>query len=305
MQLTQVEDANEASFSLDAICEMAATMDETYEKMKKIPKHLCGQYYLRERAKYDASRVAMRYEGWKMQEWDETFDCLKDKQTLVVAEFLTKRPLRFSRKPTVREVGAVQLDLVTNRLSCGFAYCEDFKEMCARFCKFDSWEGDILKLDYNLYGKYFLHNFHKMTEEERQEFFELDIMVELINEDMAKVMPETEKEKKVKEVKPEVKIVVKGLRQFAVKHEIADSIVAKISELIAMESKPKNIMRPIRAAMDAGVLYRPSWDAFVEEYGPSKVSSKSSFNDYTNPDMEPYTGKSYNTLVDVFRDFLA
>ena len=106
-------------------------------------------------------------------------------------------------------------------------------------------------------------------------------------------------------MKPEVKIVVKGLRQFAVKHEIADSVVAKISELIAMESKPKNIMRPIRAAMDAGVLYRPSWDAFVEEYGPNKVSSKSSLNDYTNPDTEPYTGKSYNTLVDVFRDFLA
>ena len=96
-----------------------------------------------------------------------------------------------------------------------------------------------------------------------------------------------------------------GLKAFAVKQEIADSVVDKITELIAMESKPKNIMRPIRAAMDAGVLYRPSWDAFVEEYGSNKVSSKTSLNDYTKPEVEPYSGESYNTLVDVFKKFLA
>ena len=194
MNKTVIEDAEEASFSLDAICEMAVVLNETYEKMKKIPKHLYGQYYLREKEKYDARSVTMKYYGWKMQEWDETFDCLKDKQTLVVAEFLTKRPLRFSRKPTVREVGAVQLELVKDRLPCVFAYCEDFKEMCAKFRKLNSWEGDIMRLDYNCFGKYLLHNFHKMTDEDRQAFFDLDIMLGLINKDMAKVMPKKEKE---------------------------------------------------------------------------------------------------------------
>ena len=189
MQTTTFEDAEEASITLDAICEMAATMNETYEKMKRIPKHLYGQYYLQERAKYDASRVTMKYERWKTQEWDETFESLKDLQTLVVAEFLTKRPLRFSRRPTLREIAEVQLDLVQNRLSNVFAYCEDFKEMCACFRRFNWWEGDILKLDYESLGKYLLQNFHRMTDEERQAFFDLDVMVELINEDIRKVMP--------------------------------------------------------------------------------------------------------------------
>jgi len=301
MTLTNLEDANEASISLEAISEMAETMNEIYEQMKRIPKHLYGQYYLREKAKYDASRVMMKYNGWKMQEWDETFECLKDLQTLVVAGFLTKRPLRFSRRPTLREIAEVQLDLVKNRLTYGFAYCEDFKEMCACFRRFNWWEGDILKLDYNRYGKYLLSNYHRMTEEERQAFFELDIMLELINKDIELVMPQ---KKKMKKEKPVAKMIT-GLRQFAVKQEIADSVVDKITELISMESKPKSIMRPIRAAMDAGVLYRPSWDAFVEEFGPNKVSSKSSLNDYTNPDTAPYVGKSYNTLVDVFKEFLA
>ena len=114
---TNFKDVNEASFTLDAIREMAETMNEIYEQMKRIPKHLYGQYYLQERAKYDASRVTMKYERWKTQEWDETFESLKDLQTLVVAEFLTKRPLRFSRRPTLREIAEVQLDLVQNRLS--------------------------------------------------------------------------------------------------------------------------------------------------------------------------------------------
>ena len=73
MQTTTFEDAEEASITLDAICEMAATMNETYEKMKRIPKHLYGQYYLHEKEKYDARPATLRYNGWKMQEWDESF----------------------------------------------------------------------------------------------------------------------------------------------------------------------------------------------------------------------------------------
>ena len=51
-----------------------------------------------------------------------------------------------------------------------------------------------MKLDYDSYGKYLLQNCYKMTKEERQAFFDLDIMVELINEDIKKLMPMEEKE---------------------------------------------------------------------------------------------------------------
>ena len=174
MNSTIIDDAEEASITLDAICEMAATMNETYEKMKRIPKHLYGQYYLHEKEKYDARPATRRYNGWKMQEWDESFNCLKDMQTLVVAVFLTRRSLRFSRTPTMWEVAEVQLDLVKKHMPCGFVYCRDFKEMCARFRRYNWWEGDILKLDYESLGKYLLQNFHRMTDEERQAFFDLD-----------------------------------------------------------------------------------------------------------------------------------
>ena len=197
MNTTIIDDAEEASLSVAAICEMVAMMDEAYGKMMCIPKHLYGEYYLHEKAKHDARAVMMRYYVWKAQEWDGTLDGLKDRLVYVVAAFLTARPLRFSRKPPIRETDAVQLELVRNSLPCDFAYCEDFKEMCARFRKFNWWEGHIMKLDYDRYGKYFLQNYHKMTKEERQAFFDLDIMVELINEDISRVLSDEEKKEKI------------------------------------------------------------------------------------------------------------
>ena len=97
---------------------------------------------------------------------------------------------------------------------------------------------------------------------------------------------------------------IRGLKAFVVKPEIADVVVDKITSYVNVENRPKPIVRPIRAAMDSGVMHRPSWDAFVEEYGSNKISSKTSFNDYTNPEKEHYNGASYKALVDEFKKIL-
>lgn len=97
---------------------------------------------------------------------------------------------------------------------------------------------------------------------------------------------------------------IRGLKAFVVKPEIADAVVGKITSYVNTENRPKPIVMSIRAAMDSGVMHRPSWDAFVEEYGPEKISSKTSYNDYTNPENTPYKSASYNTLVDEFKKFL-
>ena len=65
MNTTIIDDAEEASLSVAAICEMVAMMDEAYGKMMCIPKHLYGEYYLHEKAKHDARAVMMRYYVWK------------------------------------------------------------------------------------------------------------------------------------------------------------------------------------------------------------------------------------------------
>ena len=91
-----------------------------------------------------------------------------------------------------------------------------------------------------------------------------------------------------------------GFRQYVIKPEKADLIVNRIAELVHAKSKPKAIMMPIRAAIDAGALTRPNWESFVEEFGVDKLRSKTSFSDYTNPDKTPYTTEDYQRLKDDF-----
>jgi hypothetical protein len=90
------------------------------------------------------------------------------------------------------EINEVQMDLVLEHKPWGVELPDDFKMQCARFRWLNSWHGHILKLDYEVLGKYLFQNYHKMTEEERQAFFDLDVMVELINKDIEKVMPKPE-----------------------------------------------------------------------------------------------------------------
>ena len=59
-----------------------------------------------------------------------------------------------------------------------------FRIQCAKFRRFATWEGDILKLDYEALGKDLFRYYYKMTDEERQAFFDLDLMVALINRDI-------------------------------------------------------------------------------------------------------------------------
>ena len=99
-------------------------------------------------------------------------------------------------------------------------------------------------------------------------------------------------------------ISCKTIRDFVVRPELADDVFNKIRDHIQSETKPKEIVKPFRAAMDAGVLERPSWDAFVADFGKRKIKSDSSFNSYTNPETKPYSGPAYDVLVGDFKKLL-
>jgi len=56
--------------------------------------------------------------------------------------------------------------------------------------------------------------------------------------------------------------------------------------------------------MDAGVIRRPTWEEFVQDFGAYRLKSKSSFSDYTNPDKEPYTGADFLAMKEKFRKLM-
>ena len=269
--------------------------DRFFERMKK----RCRKY------------STTGFDLWKAQQSKITIKGLVTYQVDLTADMLSCGILKYAGRPNGEEVQNVDKDKLALKLTDKSRLTDDFILECAKLRRYSHWEGNRFMIDYQQLRKYLFRVFGRLTCEQHIMMYKYDIQMKQIHEDIKRLEKEemcaeeeTEEEMKEKEEKPIAKALT-GLRAFVVKQEIAELVVAKIIELVNMESKPKNIMRPIRAAMDAGVLYRPSWEAFIEEFGRNKVRSKSSLNDYTNPEMEPYTGKSYKTLVDVFKQFLA
>ena len=176
----------------DSYAEVAKLLGEIHRKMTR---QMYGQFYQYMKSQYNAEPAIMAYDEWMMKEGDYSFKTLKGKQTWTVAPFLIreKRPFRFKRVPYESEMNEVQLDLVLEHKPWGVELPDDFKMQCARFRWYCSWEGHILKLDYEALGKYLFQNYYKMTDEERQAFFDLDVTIELVNKDIAKVQPIEEK----------------------------------------------------------------------------------------------------------------
>ena len=79
------------------------------------------------------------------------------------------------------------------------------------------------------------------------------------------------------------------------KPECAEKVINRLHELISSKKNPKARTKPIRAAMDAGAISRPSWTVFCEEFGIDPKSTwKSAFNNYTNPAADTGTQHPYH-----------
>ena len=79
-----------------------------------------------------------------------------------------------------------------------------------------------------------------------------------------------------------------------------DEVVHLLAQLMEGKTKPKDVLMPVRAAMDAGVIRRPTWEEFRGEFGKEKLKSKSSYSDYTKLENQPYSGNDFETMKAAF-----
>ena len=81
----------------------------------------------------------------------------------------------------------------------------------------------------------------------------------------------------------------------------SEVIINHLHKLMEGKTKPKDVMMPIRAAMDVGAIRRPTDEEFYNEFGADRVKGKSSFNQYTNPDQTPYIGADFEAMKTEFK----
>lgn len=88
--------------------------------------------------------------------------------------------------------------------------------------------------------------------------------------------------------------------QKVIKPEFAEAVVNRLHELVDRQSKPKDVVMPIRAAIEAGAINRPTWTEFCGEFGEERVNCKSSYSKYTN-DNYIYNGEGFKKMIEDFR----
>jgi len=168
----------------NGMVEMTKMLKKVHLKIEEAPLTLFGNFFRYWKSLCDIKSVQAEHERWKRDVGCLTYELLKDRQTFIVAQFLIKKILRFTQEPSQREIDQEDLDKVKIHLPYSYALPEDFPICCARFRRFIAWDGDILKINYDLYGNYLFQYYYDLSDEERQSIFEFDMMLQLIHQEM-------------------------------------------------------------------------------------------------------------------------
>ena len=86
----------------------------------------------------------------------------------------------------------------------------------------------------------------------------------------------------------------------------ADTIIRLLHEYIDGKTKPKDIMRPIRAALEVGAIRKVTLKEFESEFGDIMNDSSTMFDNYQNLTLVYFKDeKMFNDMRDVFAKYSA
>ena len=177
-----------------AIKEELETMNQLLDTIKELIMKLdpaaYGNYFRNCMDECEEMTVTTAYRIWVQNNHPLTIDKLKTKLTETIAKALIAGIMRHDTPPTRKELREVDLDQVVQELPADYELPDDFNKRWAQFCRYTHWDGDILRFDYNKYGRYGSCHHDEFTEKERYAVYELDKTQQLIRQDMERLEPE-------------------------------------------------------------------------------------------------------------------
>ncbi len=81
-------------------------------------------------------------------------------------------------------------------------------------------------------------------------------------------------------------------------------VIALLHKNMDGKTKSKDLLRPVRAAMDAGAIRRPTMGEMCAEFGTVMKSKKTSISKYTDPQNTPFDDEQYIAMKKVFADII-
>ena len=165
-------------------------LDTVRELIFNLDPAVYGNYFRNCMDKCEEMTVTTAYRIWAQNNQPLTIEKLKAKLTEAIAKALKAGIMSHDDPPARRELQQVDLEQVIQELPADYELPDDFKKRWAQFCRYTHWDGDILRFDYNKYGRYGCCHRDEFTEEERYAVYELDKTQQLIRQDMEKLLPE-------------------------------------------------------------------------------------------------------------------
>ena len=246
-----------------AIKEELETMNQQLDTIKelilKLDPAAYGNYFRNCMKECEEITVSTAYRIWTQNNQPLTIDKLKNKLTETIAKALIAGIMRHDTQPNRKELQQVDLEQVIQELPADYELPDDFKKRWAQFCRYTHWDGDILRFDYNKYGRYGCCHRDEFTEEERYAVYELDKTQQLIRQDMEKLLPEqTQKvgktsakaaasdhqEEKFHFIHPEIEEEEAWRIHKAIKRLVAHHGIQEICEYLRQLSAEKQILLP-------------------------------------------------------------
>ena len=165
-------------------------LDTVRELIFNLDPAVYGNYFRNCMDKCEEMTVTTAYRIWAQNNQPLTIEKLKAKLTEAIAKALIAGIMSHDDPPVRRELQQVDVEQVIQELPADYELPDDFKKRWAQFCRYTHWDGDILRFDYNKYGRYGCCHRDEFTEEERYAIYELDKTQQLIRQDMEKLLPE-------------------------------------------------------------------------------------------------------------------
>ena len=185
--------------ALSSKLEVMANMLKALElKVKKVNPEYAEKMITRMMSLCQKNIKITDYDIWKAEHPNPTAEMLLNQEIKLTTNMLLAGALKYDEKPTEKEMKEVRVDKVLEGLEHGKELPPDFAEECAKLRRYSYWIGKyIFMIDYRkIYRYLFMHCFDKLTKQQRLALFEYDVQMKQIHEDLAKMMPEIDKELK-------------------------------------------------------------------------------------------------------------
>lgn len=239
---------------------------------------LFEHFFYSQELHYSSTGVARRFEAWLFDNSCPDIDKLREFQALVVAETLKIGVMDYAKVPSQKEIDQVDVSFLKSMLPYDFEMTADFRVACARWRRFMHWEGYTLIINYRKYGKYIQAHFYEFSEKQMQAIFELDMMLQLINKEIAKLKPKVEV-KHTYSQKPDEELFhfihpsISGEEEWKIHEEtkrlIARNGIQEICKYLYQMAKDKKILLPQMPSVAYAELVRmgmPTTTGYSEKH---------------------------------------